>query len=102
MNRATVAADLARRSEIFVKHHRGKGCFAPFTGSDYSAWRAFCYLVESYSYGGGEGAIRAMSHCLEICQWHTATWLESGRESFAAVLRALWQPAMATTAMMSS
>lgn len=32
----------------FCEHYLGKDCFAPFTGYDWSAWRAFVYLLEAY------------------------------------------------------
>jgi hypothetical protein len=54
----------------FVTHHLGKGCFAPFTGQDYPAWRAFVYLVECYANGGGLGAIEAMQFTVRCAQLH--------------------------------
>lgn len=39
----------------FCKWHLGKGCFAPFTGGDWPAWIAFCYLLRAYGAGCGYG-----------------------------------------------
>ena len=52
----------------FVRHHLGKGCFAPLTGCDWSAWRAFVYLVECYSHGGAQHAISAMRETIRCAQ----------------------------------
>jgi hypothetical protein len=52
----------------FCKWHLGKYCFAPFTGGDWPAWIAFCYLLRAYSAGCGYGredrldALRATVH----------------------------------------
>jgi hypothetical protein len=51
----------------FCKHHLGRDCFAPFTGQDYSAWKAFVYLVELYGRGdmnGQAAALEAMAATL--------------------------------------
>lgn len=50
----------------FCKHYLGKGCFAPFTGQDYSAWAAFCYLVECYGRGDIEGRDRSIAAMREV------------------------------------
>lgn len=33
----------------FCEYHLGKGIFAPFTGTDWRAWKAFVYLIELYA-----------------------------------------------------
>lgn len=45
-------APLHKHVEWFVKWHLGKDAFAPFTGVDYPAWKAFVYLVECKIHGG--------------------------------------------------
>lgn len=52
----------------FVIFHLGKGCFVPFTGTDWPAWRAFVYLVQCYSHGGSENAIAAMRATVRCAQ----------------------------------
>jgi hypothetical protein len=52
----------------FVRHHLGKGCFAPHTGCDWAAWRSFVYLVECYSFGGSQHAIAAMREVVRAAQ----------------------------------
>lgn len=54
----------------FCKYHRGKDCFAPFTGQDWPAWKAFVYLLECYSHGGGKKALDAMLVAVS-CAQHT-------------------------------
>jgi hypothetical protein len=54
----------------FVEYHLERGCFAPFTGQDFPAWRAFVYLLECYSHGGGESAIAAMRATVRCAQPH--------------------------------
>lgn len=54
----------------FVLHHLGKGCFSPMTGQDWPAWRAFVYLVECYTHGGGHDAITAMRATVRCAQPH--------------------------------
>lgn len=50
----------------FCKHYLGRDCFAPFTGQDYSAWAAFCYLVECYGRGDTEGRERSIAAMREV------------------------------------
>lgn len=59
---------LHREVALFVEHHLRKGCFAPHTGQDWPAWRAFVYLVECYSHGGGHDAIIAMPATVRCAQ----------------------------------
>lgn len=52
----------------FVEHHLERGCFAPFTGQDHPSWRAFVYLLECYSHGGGAHAITALRATVRCAQ----------------------------------
>jgi hypothetical protein len=61
---------LFREVASFVQYHLGKDCFAPHTGQDWPAWRAFVYLVECYSHGGGQDAILAMRATVRCAQPH--------------------------------
>lgn len=66
---------LYREVEKFCKHHLGRDCFAPLTGQDYSAWRAFVYLVELYGrgdLGGRESALVAMNYAVKAAQQGSA------------------------------
>lgn len=60
----------------FCHYHLGKGCFAPFTGTDYPAWNAFAYLLQCYSHGGGNTAIAALRQTLATAQ-HTEAVLRA-------------------------
>jgi len=63
MATSETAVQTARK---FCRHYLGKGCFAPFTGQDYSAWAAFCYLVECYGRGDIEGRERSIAAMREV------------------------------------
>ena len=39
---------LEKEMAYFVRAHLGKGVFAPFTGTDYAAWKAWCHLIALY------------------------------------------------------
>lgn len=52
------ALDVAR---AFVKAHRGKGCFAPFTGQDGPAFAAFAHLVDLYAHSDTQGRAAAIA-----------------------------------------
>lgn len=67
---STSRIPLHREVARFVQHHLGKDCFAPHTGTDWPAWRAFVYLVECYSHGGGDHAIAAMRATVRCAQPH--------------------------------
>jgi hypothetical protein len=62
------AAPAHKHAEWFCRWHLGKHCFAPFTGQDYPAWRAFVYLVECWCAGGGDAAIAAMAATVRCAQ----------------------------------
>lgn len=81
----------------FVTFHLGKGCFAPHTGCDWPAWRAFVYLVECYSHGGGQDALLAMRATVRCAQPH-AKVLRTFTQAIPAVMdwgdvRRLWPQA---------
>lgn len=61
---------LHEQMQTFCRYHLGKSCFAPFTGGDWPAWMAFCYLLRPYSNGGGANAIDALRATL-ACAQHT-------------------------------
>lgn len=42
---------LDKQAAEFVSFHLGKGAFAPFTGQDMAAWRAFVYAVRCWAVG---------------------------------------------------
>jgi hypothetical protein len=51
----------------------GKACFAPCTGQDWAALKAFAHLVELYAYGDAQGrecAIQAMGAVVTAMQPH--------------------------------
>ncbi len=50
----------------FCTYHLGKGCFAPHTGYDWSAWVAFVYLCEAYARGDHAGRPAAIAAMREI------------------------------------
>jgi len=52
----------------FVEFHLGKGCFAPMTGQDFPAWRAFVYLIECHAHGGGSRTIQALRATVRCAQ----------------------------------
>jgi hypothetical protein len=59
------------KATAFCKHHLGKRCFAPHTGQDHAAWRAFVYLLELWAYSdhnGKKAAIDAMRVVLKSAQ----------------------------------
>lgn len=61
-----------QQAMVFVKYHLGdKHCFAPFTGQDWPAWIAFCYLLQCWGSGGGHAAIRALRETLCCAQAKT-------------------------------
>lgn len=71
MGRSPRIPPITVEAERFVVRHLGKDAFAPFTGQDSSAWRAFVYLLEMYSRGDNTGravAIRAMNSVLRGVQ----------------------------------
>lgn len=64
----TRSQSLEREIQVFCKYHLGKACFAPFTGQDWPAWKAFVYLLQCYSHGGGDSALAAMRMTLDATQ----------------------------------
>lgn len=60
---------LDREMEPWIRHHLGdKHCFAPFTGTDWPAWRAFCYLLRCYGTCGADSVIEAMRATVATAQ----------------------------------
>lgn len=72
MPKAKPERPLDKRMALFVKFHLGdKYAFAPFTGQDFSAWKAFLYALELYGRGdakGRESAIEIMTACIDAAQ----------------------------------
>lgn len=75
---------LEKEMAYFVEAHLGKGIFAPFTGTDYAAWKAWCHLLRLYgvcrdpkamielsSYIPAVDALRATLGCAQrkLCVW---------------------------------
>jgi hypothetical protein len=52
----------------FVHAHLGRGAFAPLTGTDWRAWRAFVHLVELWGVSRDPNALAAMRSCLACAQ----------------------------------
>jgi hypothetical protein len=52
----TVAAE-------FVTSHLGKGAFAPLTGTDWRAWKAFVHLLDLFGVSRDQRAVDAMRAC---------------------------------------
>lgn len=60
---------LYKEVALFCKAHLGKGCFAPFTETDYRAWYAFVYLCQLYgATGSDQRVIDAMRSTLLVAQ----------------------------------
>lgn len=53
--------DSATQAAKFLKHHHGRAVFAPFTGQDARAWRAFVAALELYVVGDGHGRTCAVA-----------------------------------------
>lgn len=80
--------------KFFVRWHLGRGCFAPHTGQDWPAWSAFVHLVQCWTHGGGEDAIKAMQMTL-LCAQPTNAVLRTFVQAIPAVgdwchVRELW------------
>lgn len=65
---------LEKEMAIFVKAHMGKGIFAPFTGTDYAAWKAWCHLIALYGRSGDVVAIDALRSTLRCAQRKECIW----------------------------
>lgn len=64
---------LEKEMAYFVRAHLGKGVFAPFTGTDYRAWSAWCHLLRLYG-SSGDIAIPALRETLKCAQRKTCIW----------------------------
>ncbi len=58
----------------FVEAHLGKGIFAPFTSTDFAAWRAWCELLRLYGSTRDTKAIDALRATLECAQRKECIW----------------------------
>lgn len=65
---------LDKRMAQFVEAHLGRGIFAPFTGTDYRAWRAWCHLLELYGVAADPMAVEAMRATLVCAQRKRCIW----------------------------
>ena len=65
---------LEKEMAIFVKAHLGKNVFAPFTGTDYRAWNAWCHLLRLYGVSEDPRAISAMRETLRCAQRKEWIW----------------------------
>lgn len=65
---------LEKEMAYFVRAHLGRGVFAPFTGTDYRAWNAWCHLLRLYGVSGDIKAIDAMRATLECAQKREYIW----------------------------
>ena len=52
----------------FIRAHLGRNAFAPLTGTDWRAWRAFVHLVELWGVSRDPRALDAMTHCIACAQ----------------------------------
>lgn len=52
----------------FVRGHLGRGAFAPLTGTDWRAWKAFVYLVELWGVSRDPRALEAMRATVACAQ----------------------------------
>lgn len=66
---------LHEQMKTFCRYHLGKDCFAPFTGTDYAAWAAFCYLLQCYTFGGGDRALDGLKATVRSAQPREAVLL---------------------------
>ena len=63
--------DSVTQASKFLKTHHGREVFAPFTGQDARAWRAFVALLELYTASDERGctcAVTGMRAALEAMQ----------------------------------
>lgn len=65
---------LEKEMAYFVRAHLGRGVFAPFTGTDYRAWNAWCHLLRLYGVSGDTKAIDALRATLECAQRKECIW----------------------------
>ena len=65
---------LEKEMAYFVEAHLGKGIFAPFTGTDYAAWKAWCHLLRLYGVGRDAKALDALRATLECAQRKLCIW----------------------------
>lgn len=65
---------LEKEMAIFVKAHMGKGIFAPFTGTDYAAWKAWCHLLRLWGSTHDPMAIEALRATLRCAQKKCCIW----------------------------
>lgn len=63
--RPRTAEQIARE---FIHAHLGRGAFAPLTGTDWRAWRAFVHLVELWGVSRDPRALNAMQSCIACAQ----------------------------------
>jgi hypothetical protein len=52
----------------FIRAHLGRNAFAPLTGTDWRAWRAFVHLVELWGVSHDPRALEAMRSCIACAQ----------------------------------
>ena len=52
----------------FVRAHLGRNAFAPLTGTDWRAWRAFVHLVELWGVSRDPRAVAAMGNVVHCAQ----------------------------------
>jgi len=52
----------------FVRAHLGRNAFAPLTGTDWRAWKAFVYLLELWGVSRDSRAVDAMRSTLACAQ----------------------------------
>lgn len=70
----TMHADSIKLAIRFLKTHYGRAVFAPFTGQDSAAWRAFVASLELYALGDGHGqtcAVHGMRAAVSAMQSST-------------------------------
>jgi hypothetical protein len=57
----------------WLRTHKGRGCFAPFTGQDAAAWDTFRHALDLWAYGDDAGrrhAVEAMRAAVAAMQPH--------------------------------
>lgn len=65
---------LEKEMAIFVNGHLGKGIFAPFTGTDYAAWKAWCHLLRLWGSTHEAAALDALRATLRCAQKKCCIW----------------------------
>lgn len=78
---------LERQVADFVRFHlHDRGAFAPFTGTDFDAWRAFIHLVRLWGRTRERSVVLALQHVVNSAQWWNADVMAVFKKSIPCLL----------------